>query len=483
LPYADNFDSYTVGGEAQYFSDQNGAFEVAAAGGGRSGLVIRQMAPTAPINWDNTSDPYTLLGDLSWTNYTVTCDVLLEQAGYVELLGRVGTQEGFSPANINAYYLRVNSTGAWSVLKNTSGGTVTTLSSGSVSALGTNTWHTLSLGFSGSTITAKVDGTTVSTVTDSSYSSGQVGLGVSGWVNAQFDNFSVTSTQTTIPGTAYKLVSVNSGLVLDVASSSTASGALLVQSTDNGSASQHWQIVGAGNGYVNLVNVNSGLLLDVPGASTTEGTQLDQATATSGTNQQWQFMSVSGGYYNLVNRNSGMLMDVTGRSTSSGAAVIQWPSNGGANQQWQLVAVPTAGATYELVNRNSGMVMDVSGGSTSNGGLVIQWPDHQGTNQQWKLVSAGGGYFNLVNVNSGLVLDVPNQSTSEGVQLEQWTSNGGGNQQWLFTSVSGGYYTITGKQSGLLVAVSGASTAEDAEVIQWAADNGAEQQWLLSPIV
>jgi hypothetical protein len=483
LPYSDNFDSYSVGGEAQYFSDMNGAFEIAAASAGRRGLVLRQMSPRAPINWDNPSNPYTLLGDLAWTNYTVTCDVLLEQAGSVELLGRVGTQAGFSPANINAYYLRVSNTGAWSVLKNTSGGTITTLASGSTTALGTNTWHTLALGFQDSTITAKINGTTVSTLTDTSYSSGQVGLGVNGWVNAQFDNFSITTTQTSITGTYYKLVNRNSGLVLDVSGSSTSSGGKIVQSTDSGATSQYWQLAGTGNGYYNLVNVNSGLLLEVPNQFPIPGTPLDQRSSNGGANQQWQFMDAGGGYYTIVNRKSCLLVDVLAGSTASGASVIQWASDGKASQQWQLVAIPTAGVTYELVNRNSGLVMDVSGESTSNGGVIIQWPDHGGRNQQWRLVSAGSGYFSLVNVNSGLALDVPNQSTSQGTQLDQWTSNSGANQQWQLTSVGGGYYTITGKQSGLLVAVGGASTTEGAKVIQWAADSGAEQQWQFLPVV
>ncbi len=240
----------------------NGSFEIAPAGGGRHGRVLRQMAPTAPINWDNTSDPYTLLGDLAWTDYTVTSDVLLEQSGYVELLGRVGTQAGFSPANINAYYLRVTDGGAWSILKNTSGGTLSTLASGTVSALGTHTWHTLALSFQGSTISATIDGTTVSTVTDSRYSSGQVGVGVSGWQNAQFDNFSVTSSTTGVPGTSYKLVNRHSGLVLDVAGAATTNGALIIQSTDSNASSQQWQLVAVGNGTIKLVNHNSGLVLE-----------------------------------------------------------------------------------------------------------------------------------------------------------------------------------------------------------------------------
>ncbi len=478
LPYSDNFQGYSVGQEARYFSDQNGAFEIAPAGGGRSGLVMRQMAPIAPHNWENPSDPYSLLGDVTWSNYTVTCDVLLEQAGYVEIMGRVGTIQR-SPASINAYYLRVTNAGAWSILKNSINGTITTLNSGSIAAFGINTWHTLALTCQGSTMTAKIDGTTVGTATDTSYSTGQVAIGVSGWQNAQFSNFSVMAAGPTNTGTYYNLVNVNSGLVLDVSAASTAAGGLIVQSTNSGATSQQWQLVSAGSGYYNLVNRNSGLVLEVPALSTTAGTQLDQRSSNGGANQQWQFVSTNGNY-TVVNKNSGLLMDVNGGSTASGAEVIQWTSTGGTNQQWQLIAVPTAGMTYQLVNRNSGLVMDVNAGSTSNGGTIIQYPNHSGSNQLWQFVDAGGGYFTLVNANSGLVLEVPGFATTTGTQLDQWGQNNGTNQQWLFLSVGGGYYTIANRNSGLLIDVSGASTASNAAVIQWSATGGANQQWLLS---
>ena len=42
-------------------------------------------------------------------------EVLLEQAGYVEIIGRAGTQHAFGPAGLDAYYLRVSNTGAWSL--------------------------------------------------------------------------------------------------------------------------------------------------------------------------------------------------------------------------------------------------------------------------------------------------------------------------------------------------------------------------------
>jgi hypothetical protein len=217
----------------------------------------------------------------------------LEQSAAVQLMGRVGTQQGFAPANINAYYLQVSDSGAWSILKNAAGGSFSTIRSGNVAALGTNSWHTLSLGFSGSTITAMIDGSTVGTATDSSYSSGQVGIGVNGWQNVQFDNFSVTSSSTTTSGT-----------------------------------------------YYNIVNVNSNMVLDVPNVSNQQGLQLEQWTSNGGANQQWLFTSVGDGYYTITSRSSNQLVSVSGASTADSAAVVQNPANNGAEQQWSLTPIP-----------------------------------------------------------------------------------------------------------------------------------------------
>ncbi|TMM43353.1 MAG: galactosylceramidase [Actinobacteria bacterium] len=194
LPYSDNFDGYAAGHEARYLADMDGAFEAVTCGARRSGMCIRQMANQLAVVWRKGSrDPSALLGDVGWTNYTLSCDVLLEHAGYVELQSRVGTQTK-TPSNVNAYFFRVSDTGAWSIIKSSTAGTsgtLSTLASGTTKALGTNKWHTLALSVHGSTITASVDGTVVRTLTNGSYSAGQVGIATSQTINAQFDNLSV----------------------------------------------------------------------------------------------------------------------------------------------------------------------------------------------------------------------------------------------------------------------------------------------------
>lgn len=190
LPYSDSFEQNTPGREAKYLSDMQGSFETAPCKG-RSGQCVRQMAAQQPIEWQDDSDAFALLGDVDWKNYTVSSDVYLEQSGTVELMGRVGDQQ--RPQSHQAgYFLRVADTGKWSVVKSDTSGRLTTLADGTTRALGTRSWHKLALSFSGTTLTASVDGKPVGAVDDSAYASGQVGIGVVGYQTDEFDNLSVT---------------------------------------------------------------------------------------------------------------------------------------------------------------------------------------------------------------------------------------------------------------------------------------------------
>ena len=324
LPYSDNYDANAVGSEARYLADMQGAFEVVACTG-RAGRCVRQMSPRAPITWDTLSDPYALLGDVGWSNYSVSSDVLLEQAGYVELIGRAGTQHAFGPAGLNAYYLRVSNTGAWSLFRNDVNNTNVVLRSGSVAAPGTGTWHKLTLTFSGTTITAMIDTTTVATITDSVWSVGQVGIGTSQTETAQFDNLSIVAVAGPPP-----------------------------------------PISGP------LVGAQSGRCLDVPNVSMVNGTQLEIWDCNGGSNQQWT--QLTGGALRVY---ANKCLDVVGHATAPGSKVAIWDCNGGANQQWRVNADGT------IVGVESGLCLDVIGQGTANGTLIDIFTCTGGANQRW----------------------------------------------------------------------------------------------------
>jgi O-glycosyl hydrolase len=325
LPYTDNYDAVGVGLEPRYLADMQGAFEATTCGGGRSGRCVRQMSPRAPITWDSLSDPYALLGDLGWSNYRVSSDVLLEQAGYAEIIGRATWQHSFGPAGLDAYYLRASNTGAWTLYRNDTNNAMTALRSGTVAALGTNTWHNLALTFSGTNLTAQIDGTTVATLTDSRWSVGQVGIGTSQAETAQFDNLSITAVAGPPP-----------------------------------------PVTG------HLVGVGSGRCLDVPGGTQTNGTQTIIWDCNGGTNQNWT--QLANGALQVYGTKC---LDVLNQSTAPGAVVAIWDCNGGANQRW------TFNADGTIVGVQSGLCLDVTGAGTANNTPVEIWTCNGGSNQRW----------------------------------------------------------------------------------------------------
>jgi Ricin-type beta-trefoil lectin domain/Galactocerebrosidase, C-terminal lectin domain len=325
LPYADNFDAGTVDQQPRFLAQQQGAFEVEPCAGGRAGRCVSQQTPAKPIEWTSDSNPYTVGGDLSWSNYTVSADVLLEQAGAARIMGRVGTQHSFGPAGINEYYLQVSNTGAWSIVRNNTSNSVATLASGSTTAPGLNTWHTLSLAFSGATITASLDGHQLGSATDGTYSSGMIGLGTSGYQTDQFDNLSVTPGSGGGPVTGPIVAGVNTAKCVDDNANSSSPGTKVQMWDCNGGASQNWTVQGDGT-----LRINGGCM-DITGAGTANGTLVELWTCNGGANQQWRASSGT-----LVNPVSGKCLDDPALNTANGTQLEIWTCNGGTNQQWRL---------------------------------------------------------------------------------------------------------------------------------------------------
>jgi hypothetical protein len=281
------------------------------------------MTPAKPIEWDPDSNPYTISGDPGWTSYTVAADALIQRPGSVRVMGRVGTQHSFGPAGINEYYLQLSNTGAWSIVRNNTSDTLTTLASGTVAAPGTGTWHHLALTFSGSTISAAIDGSTVGTVTDTTYPSGMVGLGTSGYQTDQFDNLSVTPVAGSVSGPI--VAGDNTSKCVDDNADSSANGTKVQMWDCNGGASQDWTF--PGNGTIGLY----GKCMDITGAGTANGTLVELWTCNGGANQQWEALNGT-----LVNPVSGKCLDDPGFNTANGTQLEIWTCNGGSNQQWRV---------------------------------------------------------------------------------------------------------------------------------------------------
>ena len=454
LPYTDTYDAAPTGSQAWYMADMQGSYEIHPCLGGRSGQCVQQMAAQMPIEWQNDSDAYTLLGDTAWSNYTVGSDVFFTQAGTLELLGRAGTQTR-PQSNQAGYWFRMSDTGGWSVLRSSSTGQYVTLASGTTTAPGTGSWHRLSMQFQGATITVSLDNVVVKTLTDSTYVTGMVGLGVVGYQTDQFDNLSIT------PGTGTAVPSgpVTSGVgnkCLDN-DNSNAPGTPAVLWDCTGGANQSWVLT---SGTLQ----NNGSCLDVAAAGTANGTLVEQYACNGGANQQW---SLQNGM--LVSAQSGRCLDDPNSSTTNGVQLVIWDcGTGQANQHWTLassgpptglVASGVAGKCIDDDNSNAngtpaiiwdcnssngnqvwtfvngtlqqnGECLDVTALGTANGTKVEQWSCTGASNQQWTHLANG----ELVSAASGRCLDDPALSTTNGTQLDIWDCDNGANQHWTFSS-------------------------------------------------
>ncbi|GAA1245912.1 ricin-type beta-trefoil lectin domain protein [Kitasatospora nipponensis] len=483
LPYSDGFDGYAPHSQAALLSDMNGSFEVGPCGGGRGGQCVRQMAPQAPLKWGgNYSQPYTLLGDGGWRDYTVGVDSLLEQPGSVRVMARVGTQSFVS--KIDAYYLEVADTGDWSIVRSDTGGALTTLQSGHTTALGTGSWHHLAVTVQGSSITGSVDGHPLGTATDATFAAGQVGLGLDGYQTQEFDNLTVTpvaagGVQPT-PFT-YRITSELTGQALDLSGDPAAEGAKAVEQPPGAATSQLWQLSAAGGAYT-LTDVASGKVLDVPGNSGNDGVQLQQWTANGGDNQRWLLAPTTDGAYTLTSKLSGKVMDVYQALGTPGTKVIQYHATGQANQRWNLTPMPVDGVSYRFTDASGGLAMDMSGGSKVPGGSAIEWTPNGAPNQQWTLHTAGtAGYFTITNGNSGLCLDVAAPPTADQSRIQQATcAAASASQQWAFRPAANGNWTVLNLNSGKALDTAGGATVRNTDLVQQTpSGTSATQQWTL----
>jgi hypothetical protein len=224
LPLTESLGSDARAGSADdepaYLGAQDGAFELARCpvpdGGDR--MCTEQEAPATPVFWHTARTvakdhyPYAVIGDPTWADYKVSVDVLLpSQHSSAGLIGRFSCRAVAPNAGaFDGYVFDVGATGRWSLTRNANpdptvaesgcgtGPTATRLlASGRLAKpLSTHRWQHLSLSMSGTAITASVNGVTVASVTEGSWSTGLAGLEAgafsSSWPRVSYSHLAVT---------------------------------------------------------------------------------------------------------------------------------------------------------------------------------------------------------------------------------------------------------------------------------------------------
>ncbi|MGC2398573.1 MAG: LamG-like jellyroll fold domain-containing protein [Acidobacteriaceae bacterium] len=191
LPYADNFEATDVGRAPRFLSDQDGAFEAHPCLH-RKGRCLEQVITVRPIPWSPLPDPFTLAGDVNWTDYRVAADILPDADGPVTLMGRIDSSDVFKDHKAlypSGYVLSLEPGGKWTLLNSAYKAPARSLASGAV-GMPAGTWHHAELAFRGNQVSVYFDGKQVGTATDASHPHGMFAIGT-GWNRVQFDNLSV----------------------------------------------------------------------------------------------------------------------------------------------------------------------------------------------------------------------------------------------------------------------------------------------------
>ncbi len=208
--FSQSFNGFEKGVSPTWFSDMEGAFETAkcpvapaAAGSGDKpqGKCLSQVISSKPNVWMRTPYPVTLVGDITWDDYTVGTDVLLQDAGQVALAGRIVNEYNSTKLprwnTWMGYYVWLGRDGAWRLEVNlpqdsVNKGATKVLASGTGAGFDPDVWHRVKLDFDGDAITAVLDGHDLATVHDATYAAGQTGFAVDTWARATFEDYAAT---------------------------------------------------------------------------------------------------------------------------------------------------------------------------------------------------------------------------------------------------------------------------------------------------
>lgn len=134
-------------------------------------------------------------------------------------------------------------------------------------------------------------------------------------------------------------VSAFNGLALS--EGGTTPGSKVAQNTPSTSAfSQVWAFEKTGEKYMTndvyrVISLESGMCLDVSGVSTQDSAPVIVYTCNNANNQKWALVNTYSGFQ-LQAVHSGKVLDVPGATLELGKQMIQYQANNGSNQVWKI---------------------------------------------------------------------------------------------------------------------------------------------------
>ncbi|WP_051353782.1 RICIN domain-containing protein [Atopobium fossor] len=314
----------------------------------------------------------------------------------------------------------------------------------------------------------------------------------------------------------------NTDYVMDVAGGKTDNGTNAQLYSANGTSSQAFSFVSAGNGYYLLKSARGNIALASTDGIPTSGNnaQFWQVNTTD-ENLQFAIIRNADGTYSFRNVATGLLLDVQGslRSganlyltsfsanpsdtqrfslqkitniipsglftlnaagnnsmalTTDGSALSIASNSKRLNQKWAIKKVEGKDNTYTLQSLDSGKFLTTMNNRVAFSGSSTTSAAH------W-LVSFNGANLQFKNVLSGTVLDINNSKYTSGTSVAVWKAHGGVNQQWIIVQAieleNGTYELMSGVGNNMALDVDNASKEDGANVQIYTSNHTGAQKW------
>ena len=144
-----------------------------------------------------------------------------------------------------------------------------------------------------------------------------------------------TAVSAPFDGTRAVKASKNKNYAVSIASASKEDGANVNLAAYSNSNDKKFNIIYSGGGYYRLVNVNSKLVLTVEGNTKTNGANVIQSAWAGESGQRWKITKNSNGTVTLTNA-LGTVLHLNGNSTTNGANVLAKSASATGAQKWYL---------------------------------------------------------------------------------------------------------------------------------------------------
>lgn len=181
FPFKAGFEDEKLMSTPMYFSDQGGAFEIVKRND-QLGNCLRQVITRRAIEWEEAVvSNQTVVGDTTWTDYSIKCEVFFPDTYSTATLLSRATEMHRTHKLPEAYILNFHTSGKWELMAGTK-----ILAEG-ITAITENKWHSIQLVAKGDKIKAIINEKIVADIIDSTYTHGMAGLG-SSFNNVDFDN-------------------------------------------------------------------------------------------------------------------------------------------------------------------------------------------------------------------------------------------------------------------------------------------------------